>query len=114
MSKAALRVRHMPPDDTSAPIPREPNAGEDLPALRQVPVSIGVAGDDRMNRPGAASQHAIPAFEKHLAVLSVRKRTKALVRPELRHGPLVDIAQQLLDSVRRGAVWEASDRRRAP
>ena len=52
-------------------VPRQAHAGEDLPALGQVPVAEREARDAGMRRPRAAAQHAVVLAEEHLRVLAV-------------------------------------------
>ena len=61
----------------------EPHAGEDLPALGQVPVAERRGGDARVRGPRAAAQHAVALAEEHLGVLAVRVRDEAGIAGEL-------------------------------
>src|SRR5262249_34852127 len=76
------------------------DAGEDLAALREVPVAEARAGDDRVGDPGAAAQDAIVAAEEDLRVLWIRKGTKTGVTGEVRARPLPDRALQELELAR--------------
>src|SRR5262249_36574455 len=76
------------------------DAGEDLAALRVVPVAEARAGDDRVGHPGAAAQDAIVAAEEDLRILRVRKGAKTGVAGEVRASPLPDRALQELELAR--------------
>src|SRR5262249_32033270 len=76
------------------------DAGEDLAALREVPVAEARAGDHRVGDPGAAAQDAIVAAEEDLRVLRIRKGTKTGVTGEVRARPLPDRALQELELTR--------------
>jgi hypothetical protein len=70
----------------------EPDAREDLPPDREVPVAEGQARDGRMGRPRAAAQDAVLVAEEDLRVLRVRERGEAGVARERRRGPLPHLA----------------------
>src|SRR5207244_9449899 len=58
-------------------------AGEELPALRQVPVAERVADRDRARRPRAAAQHLVALAEVHLGVLArSEEHTSELQSPD--------------------------------
>ena len=69
-------------------VPRQAHAGEDLPALGQVPVAEGQARDAGMRRPRAAAQHAVVLAEEHLGVLAVGVGAEAGVAVERAARPL--------------------------
>src|SRR6185369_14236919 len=78
-------------------------SGEDLTALRKIPVAEGVADRDRGGGPGAAAQHLVPAAEMHLRVLRVRERFEAGIGKEVTGGPFPYIAEHLLAAEIAGA-----------
>src|SRR5262249_49266464 len=103
---------------TSAPlarrgVPGAPEAGEDLPPDRVVPVAERAAAGHRIHRPGAAAQHLVLRTEEHLGVLPVRKGDEPRVPGEVARGPLPYVADQLPHPVRRGTGRVAADRGRA-
>ena len=82
-------------------IARAPQAGEDLPPLREVPVAERRPRDERIRDPRAAAQHAVLAAEERLRVLAVR------VRDESR-----DSRRTQTTSTARPRRWRARARRR--
>src|SRR4249919_4067007 len=69
-------------------IGRAPDAGEDLPSLREIPVAEGRARDERVGGPGPAAQHAIVLAEEDLRVFRVREGAEARVAVEAGRRPL--------------------------
>src|SRR5258708_2026901 len=70
----------------------DPETGEDLPALRVVPVAEGRGRDAGPSGPGAAAQCTIVAAEEHLRVLPIGIGDEPGVALEPRRGPLPDVA----------------------
>ena len=85
-------------------LPREPQAGEDLPADRQVPVAEARAQDVRRHRPRAAAQHPVVAAEERLAVVGVEHRGEA--------GPRLESARWSTPTRRRPSARRRTPRRR--
>src|SRR6185312_1166676 len=73
----------------------EADAGEDLPALGEVPVAEAEGGDARVGRPRAAAQHAVLRAEEDLGVLAIRVGDEAWVAVEPGGGPLPDLPDAL-------------------
>src|SRR5262249_56678844 len=71
-------------------------AGEELAALRQVPVAEGVAGDQGLRRPGPAAQHLVALAEVDLRVLGIREGDEAGIGREIARRPLPDVAEHLM------------------
>src|SRR5262249_28158431 len=55
-------------------VPRTPEPGEELAALRVVPVSERCTGHERMRGPRSAAQHLVLEPEEHLRVFNIGKR----------------------------------------
>src|SRR2546428_106701 len=71
-------------------------AGDDLPALRQVPVAERVADRDRARRPRAAAQHLVALAEVNLGVLAVGEGDEPRVGREVARRPLPHVADHLV------------------
>src|SRR4051794_14758615 len=98
--------------DTS-PVRGEPHAGEDLPALGEVPVAEARRGDARVRRPRPPAQDAVAVPEEDLGVLAVGVRGEAGVAGERRGRPLPDLPGALEDACR-AAVLPGPGRRLLP
>ena len=93
--------------------PRQPDAAEDLPPIRVIPVAEAGPQGRRLHRPRPAAQHPVVPAEERLGVALVNHRGEARPRLQRRARPLPDVAEQLLDSVGRRAGRVGADRRRA-
>src|SRR5919112_5156325 len=71
------------------------HAGEDLPALGEVPVAERRRGHARVRRPRAATQDAVLVAEEDLGVLRIRIRDEARIAAERAGGPLPHLARAL-------------------
>src|SRR5436190_17725448 len=74
-----------------SPVPRAADPGEDLPSLRQVPVTEAGADDAAPGRPRAAAQDPVAGVEEDLRVLAIGERLEPRVGGELRGGPFPDV-----------------------
>ena len=84
-----------PAVDIRSDAPRAADAGEDLPALGQVPVAEGGPDHARVGRPGASAQDPVLVAEEDLRVLGVGKGLEAGIGKEVRRGPLPGLADAL-------------------
>src|SRR5205085_10116057 len=80
-------------------IARAPDAGEDLPPLRKIPVAEGGPGDERVGDPRAAAQHSVLVAEEGLRVLPIREGAEAGIAVEARRRPLPHRSARVLELV---------------
>src|SRR5215469_5139902 len=91
-------------------VPCQPDAREDLPTDRIIPVAKRRTDRRRGDRPRSAPQDFVVAAEKWLAVGAVDHRGKSRPRREVRRCPLPDITDHLLRAVCRRARREGTHR----
>src|SRR5436190_23319341 len=87
-----------------------PEAGEDLPPLREVPVPERGPDRSRVDGPGAASEHLVLRSEEDLRVLGVREGVEARVGSEVGRRPLPHVADQVLRAAGCRPLGVAADR----
>src|SRR3979411_1805447 len=74
-----------------------PEAGEDLPADRVIPVPEGGPAGGRVGGPEPPAQHPVlVGAEEHLRILRVRVRLEPGVAGEMATGPLPHVTEQLV------------------
>src|SRR3984885_15769757 len=84
-------------------VPGGPEAGEDLPADRVVPVPERAPAGHRRHRERAAAHHLVLGAEEDLGVLAVRPGAEAGGGQEGAGGPLPHVADELPRTARRGS-----------
>src|SRR5262249_8238227 len=87
-----------------------PEAGEDLPADRVVPVAEGTADGRAVGCPRATAQHPVLVAKEDLGVLAVRECDESGWAAEVAGRPLPNVADELVHTERRGAVRVRADR----
>src|SRR5205823_3447775 len=80
--------------------PRDPEAGEDLSALGEVPVAEARRDDPSARGPRAAAQDPVVGAEEDLRVLLVGMRGEARIAVERAGGPLPHVADHA-----QAAMW---------
>ncbi len=83
---------------------RDAEAGEDLPALRIVPVAEARSGHPGAGGPRAAPQNPVVVAEEHLGVLAVGMRHEPFVPFEAARSPLPHVADHPEAAVRGRAL----------
>src|SRR5262245_60199661 len=82
------------------------DSGEDLPALRQIPVAERRRRHARTGGPRAPAQRLVAVAEEDLRVLPVGMGLEAGVAAEVARGPLPYVAEHAQHAVRRRSIWQ--------
>src|ERR1700743_2903304 len=94
-------------------VPGTPEAGEDLPPDRVVPVAERAPAGDLVGAEGAAAQHLVLRSEEDLGIFAVRERGETGGRIEVAGRPLPHVTDELVHAQRRRAVGIGTYRRRS-
>src|SRR5262245_43256848 len=84
-------------------------AGEELAALRQVPVAEGIASDQGLRRPRSATQHLVALAEVDLGVLGIGEGDEARVGRKVARRPFPHVAEELVAAEVARAVRVSAD-----